>query len=68
VIVLPVPPVSPSPTAGASIADACAYFGVSDDTIRRWIADGRLTAHRYGPRLIRVQLESLEPTPIGGNP
>lgn len=28
------------------ISDAARYLGVSDDTIRRWIADGRLTQRK----------------------
>ena len=37
-------------------------------TVRRWISDGPLTAHRIGPRLIRVDRESILKlaAPIGG--
>lgn len=31
------------------IAEAAALLGVSDDTVRRWLDAGRLTAHRDGP-------------------
>ncbi|WP_243706793.1 helix-turn-helix domain-containing protein [Mycobacterium marinum] len=43
------------------------YFGVDPKTVRRWIAQGRLTAHRIGPRLIRVNRESIMSlgSPIG---
>ena len=35
------------------IAEAAALLGVSDDTVRRWIDAGRLTAHRDGgPALV----------------
>lgn len=31
-----------------------AEFGISDRTVRRMISDGRLPAHRIGPRLVRI--------------
>ena len=44
------------------------FFGVDVKTIRRWVAQGRLTAYRVGPRLIRVDRESILKlaSPIGG--
>lgn len=39
-----------------SIQSAAEHYGVSERTVRRWIAEGRLTAYRVGPRLIRVDL------------
>jgi excisionase family DNA binding protein len=33
---------------------------VSDKTIKRWIHDGRLTAYRLGPRMLRIDLDELE--------
>lgn len=33
---------------------------VSVKTIERWIAEGRIDAYRYGPRLVRIESESLE--------
>jgi excisionase family DNA binding protein len=44
------------------------YFGVDVKTVRRWIAHGRLTAYRVGPRLIRIDRESILKlgSPIGG--
>jgi len=35
-------------------------LGVSEKTVERWIAEGRLDAYRIGPRLVRVRRESLE--------
>lgn len=32
-----------------------AEFGISDRTVRRMIADGRIPAHRLGPRLVRIR-------------
>lgn len=37
-----------------SIRQAAEFHGVDPKTIRRWIAEGRLTAYRVGPRLIRL--------------
>lgn len=33
---------------------------VSVKTIERWISEGRIEAYRYGPRLVRINPESLE--------
>ncbi|MGY4712893.1 helix-turn-helix domain-containing protein [Mycolicibacterium sp. CBM1] len=54
--------------ARPSIKAAAAEFGLSEKTIRRWIADGRLRAYRIGPKMIRVDRESLLnlARPIGG--
>ena len=43
-----------------SIAAAADHYGVSRQTVRRWIASGRITAHRLGHRLIRIDLEEIE--------
>jgi excisionase family DNA binding protein len=43
-----------------SIAAAADHFCVSRQTVRRWIASGKITAYRVGPRLIRVDLEEIE--------
>ncbi|MEB3023925.1 excisionase family DNA-binding protein [[Mycobacterium] crassicus] len=45
--------------ARPSIAEAAEHFGVSGMTVRRWIAAGRLSAHRVGPRLIRLDRDEL---------
>jgi excisionase family DNA binding protein len=42
-----------------SIQQAAEYLGVDPKTIRRYIAQGRIKAARVGPRLIRVDRESL---------
>jgi excisionase family DNA binding protein len=53
------------------ITQAAAYADVCDKTIRRWIADGRLTGYRVGPKLIKVDLNELDriirPVPTAGN-
>jgi excisionase family DNA binding protein len=47
------------------------HVGVSEKTLRRWIAGGILTGYRVGPRMIRVDLDELEaimrPIPSAGN-
>jgi excisionase family DNA binding protein len=54
----------PQPT----IKQVAEYFGVNIRTIRRWIGQGLLTAHRVGPRLIRIDRESVLKlaNPVGG--
>lgn len=60
-------PAATSPAYG-TIAEAADRLQVSGKTVRRYIAAGRLTAVRIGPRLVRVDLASLErlARPIGG--
>jgi len=36
------------------------HYDLSRQTVRRWIASGKITAYRVGPRLIRVDLEEIE--------
>ena len=54
-----------------SIEAAAAIYGVTGKTIRRRIADGTITAHRVGPRLIRVEVDELKAAfalvPTGGH-
>lgn len=50
-----------TPTAcWGTIADASALFKLSPDTIRRMIGREEIEAKRFGPRLIRVNLASIE--------
>ena len=51
---------SPSARRLASVADAANYADVSVRTIRRYIAQGRLTGYRVGPRLVKVDLVDLD--------
>lgn len=44
----------------ASINAAAEYAGVSTKTIRRYIAAGRLTGYRFGPRLIKINLAEVD--------
>lgn len=52
---------SDRPTIGwGTIQDASIYFKLSPDTVRRMISRGEIEAKRFGPRLIRVNLASIE--------
>lgn len=44
----------------ASIPDAADRYGVHSTTVRRWISDGRITGYRFGPRMIRVDLDEID--------
>ncbi|WP_127475055.1 helix-turn-helix domain-containing protein [Microbacterium sulfonylureivorans] len=46
--------------AWGTIQQAADTAQVSDKTIRRWVAAGLIEAQRFGPRLIRVDMTSLE--------
>lgn len=54
----------------ASLTEAADYLGTCVKTIRRYIAAGKLTGYRAGPRLIRVDLDELDamlsPIPTAG--
>lgn len=43
-----------------TVADAAVRFGVSRKTLHRRLAEGRLTAHRLGPRIIRLAVAELD--------
>jgi excisionase family DNA binding protein len=43
-----------------TVAEAAEYLDVAPKTIRKWIAEGRLSAVRPGPRTIRIDLAELE--------
>ena len=43
-----------------SLAEAAVRTGVSVRTLRRRVAEGRLTAYRCGPRLLRVDTEEVD--------
>jgi len=40
--------------------EAAQLARVSVKTIDRWIAEGRIEAYRFGPRLVRINPESIE--------
>jgi excisionase family DNA binding protein len=43
-----------------SLQQAASIYGVSVDTLRRRIREGKLPASRFGVRLIRVRAENLD--------
>lgn len=53
-------PTAQPPTHFVTVPDGAARHGVHPQTIRRWIAEGRLTAYRLGPRLIRLDVRELD--------
>ena len=44
----------------ASLQVGAEYAGVHVNTLRRRIAEGAVTGYRFGPRLIRVDLDELD--------
>lgn len=44
----------------ASKEQAADYIGVCDKTLRRYIAQGIIPAHRLGKRLIRLDLNEVD--------
>lgn len=57
-------------TAWLTIRDAAELSRVSEKSIRRYIAQGRLSAARLGPKLIRIDPASLASlsTPLTATP
>ena len=55
----------------ASLAEAAEYAGCSKDTIRRRVADGTIRAYKFGPRLLKVDLNEIDGAmrviPAGGD-
>ena len=47
-----------------TIAETAEYYAVSTKTVRRWIAAGLIHAERVGPHLIRVDIDSMQTTPL----
>ncbi|MEA5117287.1 MAG: excisionase family DNA-binding protein [Propionicimonas sp.] len=61
---------APVPTPEwVSLQQAAGLHGVSVDTLRRRIREGRLPAYRFGDRLIKVRIADLDnlfrPIPVG---
>jgi excisionase family DNA binding protein len=49
-----------TPSRDPGIRETATELGLSVETIRRYIASGRLHAYRVGPRLLRVRRESID--------
>ncbi|MCV7222956.1 MULTISPECIES: helix-turn-helix domain-containing protein [Mycobacteriaceae] len=43
-----------------STSQAAEYLGVSVNTVRNYIADGRLKVHRMGPKLLKFDRAELD--------
>ena len=43
-----------------SLTNAAEQYGVTTKTLRRWISAGRITGYRFGPRMIRVDLDEID--------
>ena len=54
--------VAPSiaPRRLASLPDAAEYIGVTERTVRRWIASGHLTGYRLARTTLRVDLNEVD--------
>jgi excisionase family DNA binding protein len=52
--------VTPTTPRWGDIQDVMAHLKVSKDTVRRMIARGDIKARRFGPRLIRIDLNQLD--------
>ncbi|MGK2904512.1 MAG: helix-turn-helix transcriptional regulator [Mycobacterium sp.] len=53
----------------ATLEQAGEYLGLTPRTIRKLIADGRLTGYRHGSRIVRVDLNEVDDKlmkPFGG--
>jgi excisionase family DNA binding protein len=44
----------------ASLKQAAEQHNCNERTLRRYIASGRLTGYRFGPRMIRIDLNELD--------
>lgn len=44
----------------ASVGTAAEIYDVNPRTVRRWIAEGKITGYRVGSRLLKVDLAELE--------
>jgi len=60
------PATKPAPPTWLSIRDISERLGCSEKTVRNFVADGRLEAVRFGPRMLRIDASELDrlATPI----
>lgn len=60
---------SPAIRRWASVKQAAEYVGIDDPrTVRKWIAEGRITGYKLNERVLRVDLNEIDAamTPVGG--
>jgi len=43
-----------------TLSDAAEWLSLDEKTLRRWVSQGRLTAYRVGPKLIRLDADEIE--------
>jgi excisionase family DNA binding protein len=43
-----------------SIGYTAEYLGVNERTVRNMLYDGRLKAHKLGPRVVRIRLSDID--------
>jgi excisionase family DNA binding protein len=43
-----------------TMKEAAEALGVSYRSVRRWVREGRIPAHRLGPRTVRIADEDLQ--------
>jgi len=53
-------PASTSPRRYLTLSEAAEWLALDEKTLRRWISQGRLTAYRVGPKLIRLDGGEIE--------
>ena len=67
---MPKAPIAPVRRRWLTQAEAAEYFGVTDRTIRNYIARGQLTGYRLAGRSVRVDASELDkllrPIPTAG--
>ncbi len=51
---------SPAPPRWAPLKPAAEQNGISYRTLLLWVNQGRIKAHRFGPRLLQVDLNELD--------
>ncbi|MDQ1576652.1 MAG: Helix-turn-helix domain [Microbacteriaceae bacterium] len=52
-------------TQWLSMRAAAVELSVSEQTVRRWVRSGILHGERFGPRVIRVDLDRVRHEPLG---
>ena len=43
-----------------TIPETARHLGISEKSVRRWVDAGKINAVRVGPRMIRVEVASLD--------
>lgn len=62
----PAPPKAPTGRRYATIAEAADYMRIGQRTVRLMIEDGRLHAYRFGPRIVRLNLDEVDAAMASG--